>query len=78
MSLELVGDAELLALGVELGLDAGEIVAGAVLDFGGGLLVEALDGGEFVDARHRPVPRPREAFRGEQLARRLVDVERVP
>ena len=76
-SLSFVGDAELRALGVVLGLDLGEIVAGARLQFARGLLVEALDRGDFLGLDQRQFLDRGEAFRGEQLADHLVDVERL-
>ena len=74
--LERVLDAEFLALGVELGLDLGEIFAGAGLQFGRGVVVEALDAGDFLGIDHRQFLDRVEAFRRQQLADHLVDIER--
>ena len=76
-SLHGVLDAERLPLGVELGLDAGEIVAGAGLQLGRGLLVEALDAGEFLDRDVGQFLDRVEAFGRQELADHLVDVERL-
>ena len=75
--LERVLDAELLALGVELGLRLGEIFAGARLQFARGVLVEAFDGGDLLLVDHGHLLDRVEAFRGQQLADHLVDVERL-
>ena len=77
ISLQLVGDAERLAALVELGLDPRQIVLGAGLDLRRGVLVEALDRREFGELDIGEFLDRAEAFRGEQLADDLVDVERV-
>ena len=74
---QIVGDAELLALGIALGLLALEIVARPRLDLVGGVLVEALDVGDLagIDVGH--LLHRLEALGGEQLGDHLVDVERL-
>jgi hypothetical protein len=76
ISLELVGDAERLALLVMLGLDLLEILAGAGLDLRGGVFVEAFDGGQFAGSTKATSSTRGEAFRSEQLADDFVDIER--
>ncbi len=71
-------DAELDALGVLLRLDLGEVVARARLDLLGGVLVEALDGGELVRLDEGEFLHRAKALGGEQLAHHLVEVERAP
>ena len=74
---ELVLDAEFLALGVEFGLDLGEIFARAGLQLACGLLVETLDAGDFLGVHHGEFLHRVKAFRGQQLPDHFVDVERV-
>ena len=50
---QLIGDAELRALGVELGLDLGQIIARPRLQLGRGILVEAFDAGDLFGVDHR-------------------------
>src|SRR6516165_6469071 len=74
---ERVLDAELFALVVELGFLSIEIVAGARLQFTRGVLVETLDPGELLFVHRGKLLDRVEAFRSEQLADHLVDVERL-
>ena len=71
-------DAQFGAAVVVLLLDPGEVVLGAGLDLGAGLLVEPLDRGQLLDVDVGDLLDVAEAFRGEQLADRLVHVERAP
>src|SRR3990167_8894477 len=74
--LEGVVDAERLPLLVLLGLDPRQILAGALLELGRRLVVEALDAGDLVLLDVGDVLDGGEAFRGEELGAHLVDVER--
>src|SRR5215218_2456683 len=75
--LQLVGDAQLLATALVLGLDAGQVLLGAALDLAGGILIEAFDGGHFAGVHIGDLLDRAEAFGGEKLAHDLVHVERV-
>ncbi len=74
---QLVGDAELLALGVALGLELVEVWSRArCLDLGCRVGVEAFDVGDFAEVDEGHFLHRLEAFGGEQLRDHLVDVER--
>ena len=74
---KLVGDAERLALGVELGLEFLEMLAGARLNLVGGVLVEAFDGGNLARLDEGDFLDGGEALRGEELGDHFVHVERL-
>src|SRR5262245_22618413 len=75
--LERILDAEFLAFAVEFGLFLVQEFARTGLELAGGLLVEAFDAGKLLIVDHQQFFDRLEAFRCQQLADHLVDVERI-
>ena len=72
---EIIGYAELLALGLALGLLPFQIISRSRLDLLGRVLVETLDMRDLARIHVRHLLNRLEAFGGEQLGDHLVDVE---